>query len=75
MPKDKASGKDKMEAIAGAHEHFIQSAIKRPGQLHRDLGVPEGEDIPHDKLEKAAKRSDKIGARARLAITLKKMHG
>lgn len=52
---------------------FIQSAIKRPGQLHRDLGVPQNETIPEGKLRAAAKRKDKVGMRARLAIKLKGM--
>jgi len=41
----------------GSHEskeHWIQDAVKKPGQLHKDLGVPEDEDIPEDKLEEAA---------------------
>jgi hypothetical protein len=53
---------------------WIAGAIKRPGQLHRDLGVPQGEKIPAEQLEAAAKRGGKVGQRARLAQTLKKMH-
>lgn len=55
-------------------DKFIDEAIHKPGQLHRDLGVPEGEKIPASKLKEAAKRDDKVGERARLAITLRKMH-
>lgn len=55
-------------------EKFIQKAIKRPGQLHRDLGVPQGEKIPEAKLRAAAKRGGKVGERARFAETLKGMH-
>lgn len=51
--------------------HFIQNAIKRPGQLHRDLGVPEGKKIPEGKLEAAAHKKGKVGARARFAEILK----
>lgn len=29
---------------------WIQKAIKRPGALHRRLGIPEGEKIPAEKL-------------------------
>lgn len=54
---------------------WIAGAIKRPGQLHRDLGVPQGEKIPAGKLAAAAKRPGKVGQRARLAQTLKSMHG
>lgn len=52
---------------------WIQSAIKRPGQLHRDLGVPQGKPIPQGKLREAAKRGGKVGQRARLALTLRKL--
>jgi hypothetical protein len=53
---------------------FIQKAIKKPGQLHKDLGVPQGKKIPASKLAAAAKRPGKVGQRARFAMTLKKMH-
>jgi hypothetical protein len=53
--------------------NWIKKAIKRPGQLHRDLGVPQGKKIPLAKIAAAAKRKGKIGARARLAQTLSKM--
>lgn len=55
-------------------KNWIKGAIKRPGQLHRDLGVPQGEKIPASKLAAAAKRGGKVGQRARLAQTLKGMH-
>lgn len=54
-----------------AKKNWVQGAIKRPGQLHRDLGVPQGQKIPAAKLASAAKRDDKIGQRARLAETMK----
>ena len=56
-------------------EHFIQKAIKHPGALHRDLGVPQGEKIPAKKLA-AAEHSDNptIRKRAALAKTLRAMH-
>lgn len=53
---------------------WIQGAIKHPGALHRELGVPQGKKIPAKKLNAAAKKGGKVGARARLAKTLKKMH-
>jgi hypothetical protein len=53
---------------------WIQGAIKHPGALHKQLGVPSGQKIPASKLNKAAKSGGKLGARARLAKTLKKMH-
>lgn len=54
-------------------KNWIQSAIKRSGQLHRDLGVKKGEPIPQGKLREAAKKGGKVGQRARLALTLKKL--
>ena len=57
-----------------AAKHFIKKAIKHPGALHKDLGVPQGKKIPAKKLAAAAKKGGKVGARARLAKTLKKMH-
>lgn len=51
-------------------DHFIQGAIKHPGALHRDLGVPQGQKIPTAKLHAAAKRGGKVGERARFAETL-----
>ena len=52
--------------------HFIQGAIKHPGALHEQLGVPKGEKIPKDKLDKAAHAKGKLGQRARFAETLSK---
>lgn len=52
---------------------FIQSAIKHPGALHRDLGVKSGKKIPATLLEKAAKKGGKVGQRARFAMTLKRL--
>ena len=54
-------------------EKWIQKAIKKPGALHKQLGVPEGEKIPAGKLSAAAKEGGKLGQRARLAQTLGKM--
>ncbi len=55
-------------------KNWIAGAIKHKGSLHRELGVPEGKKIPEKELEKAAHASGKEGKRARLALTLKKMH-
>jgi hypothetical protein len=55
--------------------NWIKGAIKKPGQLHRDLGVPQGKTIPANKIEAAAKSKGKVGQRARLAKTLKGMKG
>ncbi len=50
---------------------FIAGAIKHPGALHKDLGVPQGQKIPVGKLAAAAKKGGKVGQRARFAETLK----
>jgi len=52
---------------------FIQEAIKKPGALRKSLGVKAGQKIPAAMLSKAAKAPGKLGQRARLAQTLKKM--
>lgn len=52
-------------------KHWIQKAIKHPGALHKELGVPQGKKIPASKLNAAAKKGGKEGMRARLAKTLK----
>lgn len=60
--------------MAKDKEHWIKDAIKKPGALRKELHVREGEKIPKKKLEKAAKAPGKEGKRARLAMTLEKMH-
>ena len=62
------------EDVEIAEKNWIKGAIKKPGALHRDLDVPQGEKIPASKLAAAAKKDGKVGQRARLAQTLKKMH-
>lgn len=56
-----------------AGDKWIQSAIKKPGALKKSLGVKSGEKIPAKKLAVAAKKPGKMGQRARLAQTLKKL--
>ena len=51
--------------------NWIASAIKKPGALHKEMGVPAGKNIPAGKLAAAAKKGGKLGQRARLAETLK----
>ena len=56
-------------------KEWIKGAIKHPGALHRDLGVPQGQKIPAAKVETATKSSNPtLRRRAILAQTLKKMH-
>jgi hypothetical protein len=52
-------------------KNFIAGAIKKPGALHSQLGIPQGQKIPAGKLAKAAKAGGKLGQRARFAETLK----
>lgn len=54
-------------------EKWIQKAIKKPGALHKELGIKKGKKIPAKRLATAAKKGGKLGQRARLAQTLKKM--
>lgn len=54
---------------------WIAGAIKHPGALHKELGVPQGEKIPAKKLNKAAHSDNpKLAKRANLAKTLDRMH-
>jgi hypothetical protein len=54
-------------------EKWIQKAIEKPGALHKQLDVPQGEKIPAEKLKAASEKGGKLGKRARLAMTLKKL--
>lgn len=49
---------------------WISGAIKHPGALHKQLGVPEGKKIPAGKINAAAKAGGTLGKRANLAKTL-----
>lgn len=73
MYEKKHEGKkehSKHEKSGKKGEKFIKDAIKKPGQLHKDLEVPKGKKIPEKKLEEAAKKPGKVGQRARFAETL-----
>ena len=58
---------------ANEEKDWIQGAVKKPGALHKELGVPEGEKIPAKKLDAAAKKGGKLGQRARFAKTMNKI--
>lgn len=66
-------GKACMAKGGSVKKNWIKGAIKKPGALHKQLGVPEGKKIPAKKLNAAAKKGGKLGQRARLAKTLKGM--
>lgn len=55
-------------------KYWVQTAVKKPGQLHKDLGVPQGQKIPVSKIQSAAKRKGKIGERARFALRARKFN-
>lgn len=79
MPKGKTIiRKDKPQDVTvyakgGKVKNWIKGAVKKPGALHEQLGVPKGEKIPAKKLAKAAKAPGKLGQRARFAEVLKGM--
>lgn len=52
--------------------NFIKAAIKHPGALHAQLGVPQGQTIPPEELAEAAAGKDGALAkkRAQFAQTL-----
>jgi hypothetical protein len=66
---------EQSKEIEETKKKWIQNAIKpgKKGALHKQLGVSQGEKIPTDKLAAAAKKGGKVGQRARLAMTLKKL--
>ena len=59
--------------MAARGKNWIKGAIKKPGALRESLGVKKGHKIPSSKLNAAAKKGGKLGQRARLAKTLRKM--
>lgn len=70
QPRVKAR-RDNTDFTEYAEGGWIKGAIKKPGALHKQLGVPAGEKIPAKKLAKAAQAGGKLGQRARLAQTLR----
>ena len=62
-----------LEYALNEKKNFIQGAIKKPGALRKSLKTKESKNIPEKKLEKAAEKGGKLGKRARLALTLKKL--
>ena len=72
MPNgQKKARRDDTDFTQYAKGGWIKNAIKKPGALHEQMGVPKGEKIPAAKLAAAAKKPGKLGQRARLAETLK----
>lgn len=54
--------------------NWIAGAIKHPGALHREMGVPQGQPIPAGRLAHAAQQGGELGRRARFAEELKGFH-
>jgi len=73
--KKESPAMEKKEGMkkGGSTSKWIQKAIKKPGSLKKALGVKQDKKIPAGKLAKAAKMPGKMGQRARLAQTLKKL--
>ena len=55
-------------------KNWIAGAIKHPGALHRQLGVPQGKKIPTSTLREAVKRGGVLAKRARAAMTLRRLN-
>lgn len=51
--------------------NWIAGAVKKPGALHAEMGIPQGKKIPAKRLAAAAKKPGLLGKRARLAETFK----
>ena len=56
-----------------AKKNWIQKSIKKPGALRKSLKIKKGQKIPLKKLQAAAKKGGKLGRRARLALTLRRL--
>lgn len=79
--KDETVAEEKAESPAkeaaekragkGQGKNWIAGAIKKPGALHKQMGVPQGKKIPSGRLKAAASKGGTLGKRARLAETLK----
>lgn len=55
-----------------SNSNWMAGAVKHPGALHRQLGVPQGQKIPAAKLAAAAHSSNPTERkRAQLAQTFK----
>lgn len=68
-------GREDRKNGGSVKKDWIAGAIKKPGALHKSLGVPEGEKIPAKKLDKAAHSDNPtLAKRANLAKTLKSFH-
>lgn len=61
--------------MSRAKKNWIESAVKKPSALRRNLKIKAGHTIPENKLDKAFNSKNKLTAkRANLAKTLKSFH-
>jgi hypothetical protein len=76
--EDSDLSEDLVEAVLSEEEKkkkkWIQKAIEKEGSLRKSLKTKEGKNIPVSKLKSAAKKGGKMGKRARLALTLRKLN-
>lgn len=54
---------------------WMKGAVKHPGALHKELGIPQGKPIPKKLEEERAHMGGKAGLRARLALEFRKANG
>ena len=52
---------------------WIQKAKIKKGALRSQMGIKKGKKIPLSRLKSAAKKGGKLGKRANLALTFRKM--
>lgn len=60
-----------MSKHRGGSKRWIQGAVKKPGALHRQLGIPVDAKIPLEVLRWAVKQPGKLGQRARFALNMR----
>jgi hypothetical protein len=70
-PEPRLEGRALGGQEVGMAKNWIKGAIKKPGALHKEMGIAEGKKIPEKRLKAASKESGKLGERARLAEKLK----
>ena len=59
--------------VAAKDGKWIQKANIKKGALRSQMGIKKGKKIPVSKLKAAAKKGGKLGKRANLALTFRKM--
>ena len=72
-PNSKVASGSTAERMAAARRlatQWVQDAIKRPGRVRKYLGIPEGETIPMEKLNKAIEKLKGSGNKSLLSALL-----